>query len=59
MPIPESAKHQLQELLVDHNTLTESNLESFLEALDSDKPVNWNLMLNSEITEGDEDETNS
>jgi hypothetical protein len=59
MPIPESAKQQLYEILEEQQTLTQANLTSLIVSLDQGKPVNWNLMLNSEIKEGGEDEAHS
>jgi hypothetical protein len=59
MSIPESAKQQLFKILEEQQTLTQANLTSLIESLDQDKPMNWNIILNSEIKEGDENETHS
>lgn len=58
MSIPKTAHTQIKETLRDNNTLSEENLNTVLTSLENNTPVNWNLILNTELEKGEDNEVN-
>lgn len=57
MSLPEDLKKSLQHRLEQNNLLSAPALVEILKGLDADTPLNWNLILNREITRNNDDET--
>ena len=57
MALDDNIKTALLSRLRSENLLSESSAELVITALEKESPVNWNLILNKEITPSAEHET--
>ena len=49
MPLPEDIQANLLRRLVEEAELSEEACKNIITSLNSDKAINWNLLLNSEL----------
>jgi len=49
MPLPENIHTSLLKRLTEEVELSETSAKSIIDSLNTDKPINWNILLNTEL----------